>query len=101
MFDSVGFIGAGRIAHIMLAGWQHAGTALPRVVVFDTSAEALASLQTAFPQVQVGGLSEVAAQALVFAGTPPGLDRTAREAWRFRPAGPHESECHQRRSPRL
>ncbi|MBK9393729.1 MAG: NAD(P)-binding domain-containing protein [Uliginosibacterium sp.] len=77
MFDSIGFIGAGRIAHIMLAGWQHAGTALPRVVVFDTSAEALASLQAAFPQVQAGSLSEVASQALVFAALhPPAMGET-------------------------
>lgn len=71
MFDSIGFIGAGRVAHIMLGGWQKAGTALPTVYVFDTSAEAVAALQAAFPQVKAASLVEVAAQGLVFAALHP------------------------------
>lgn len=49
MFDSIGFIGAGRIAHIMLGGWQRAGTPLPAVHAYDQSVEAVAALQRAFP----------------------------------------------------
>lgn len=29
MFDSIGFIGAGRVTRIMLGGWQHKGVDLP------------------------------------------------------------------------
>ena len=77
MFDSIGFIGAGRIAHIMLGGWRQAGTALPTVYVFDTSVEAVAALQTAFPQVKAASLEEVAGKALVFAALhPPAMAET-------------------------
>ncbi len=77
MFDSIGFIGAGRVAHIMLGGWQKAGTVLPAVYVFDTSAEAVAALQAAFPQVQAASLEVVATQALVFIGLhPPVMNET-------------------------
>jgi len=77
MFDSIGFIGAGRVAHIMLAGWHKAGKVLPTVYVFDTSAEAVAGLRLAFPQVQSASLAEVGAQALVFAALhPPAMAET-------------------------
>ena len=77
MFDSIGFIGAGRIAHIMLGGWQKAGTALPAMLVFDASADAVAALQAAFPQVRAASLEEVAAQALVFVALhPPVMSET-------------------------
>lgn len=77
MFDSIAFIGAGRIAHIILAGWQKAGTALPPVHVFDASADAVAALQAAFPQVRAASLEEVAAQALVFVALhPPVMSET-------------------------
>jgi pyrroline-5-carboxylate reductase len=71
MFDSIGFIGAGRVAHIMLGGWKKAGTKLPPISVYDASAEALAALTAAFPQVRAASLEEVAAQALVFAAVHP------------------------------
>lgn len=77
MFDSIGFIGAGRVAHVMLGGWKKAGAELPPVFVFDTSAEAVAALQAAFPQVQAASLSVVASQALVFAALhPPAMGET-------------------------
>jgi pyrroline-5-carboxylate reductase len=86
MFDSIGFIGAGRVAHIMLGGWKTKGMALPPVVVCDSSPEALAALIAAFPQVRVTSLEEVAGQALVFAALhPPAMGETlARIAPRLR-----------------
>ena len=45
MFDSISFIGSGRVARIMLGGWQRAN-ALPRsVLVYDTNAQAVSALQ--------------------------------------------------------
>jgi pyrroline-5-carboxylate reductase len=77
MFDSIGFIGAGRVAHIMLGGWKRKGAALPKVVACDSSPEALAALTAAFPQVRVASLEEVAAQSLVFAALhPPAMGET-------------------------
>lgn len=66
MFKSIGFIGAGRIAHIMLAGWQHAGSKLPEIYVYDQAPEAIAALQQAFPSVRAASLAEASAQELVF-----------------------------------
>ncbi|MBS1207698.1 MAG: oxidoreductase coenzyme F420-dependent [Proteobacteria bacterium] len=87
MLESIGFIGAGRIAHIMLGGWRHASTQLPPVYVFDASAEALDALQAAFPQVHAASLAEVAGQALVFAALhPPVMGETlAQVALHLRP----------------
>lgn len=48
MFDSIGFIGAGRITRIMLNGWQNTGVDLPPVYVFDQSPEAINSLSEFF-----------------------------------------------------
>jgi len=77
MFDSIGFIGAGRVAHILLGGWQKAGTVLPPVYAFDTSSEALVALQAAFPQVHATSLEVAATQALVFIGLhPPVMNET-------------------------
>ena len=75
MFDSIGFIGAGRITHIMLGGWQKTGSTLPTIRIFDPSAEALSALKIAFPQVQSASLEEVAGQALIFVGLhPPAME---------------------------
>ncbi|HSN23416.1 MAG TPA: NAD(P)-binding domain-containing protein, partial [Methylomicrobium sp.] len=71
MLNSIGFIGAGRVAHIMLGGWQKAGSVLPPVYVVDTSSEAIVAVQAAFPQVHAASLEEVASQALVFIGLHP------------------------------
>ena len=41
--ESVGFIGGGRIARIMLEGWSRADAMPARVVVSDTNVDALAA----------------------------------------------------------
>jgi pyrroline-5-carboxylate reductase len=75
MFDSIGFIGAGRITRIMLNGWQNTGVDLPPVYVFDQSPEAINSLSEFFPQIQSASLSEVASKSLVFIALhPPVID---------------------------
>ena len=50
MFESVSFIGSGRVARIMLGGWKKAN-ALPRtLLVFDSNPAAVAALQADFPR---------------------------------------------------
>jgi len=71
MLDSIGFIGAGRVAHVMLGGWRHTDTRLPAVRVYDESPDAVALLQAKFPQVLAATLAEASASGLVFAGLHP------------------------------
>jgi len=71
MFDSIGIIGAGRIAHILLGGWQHKATALPPIRVYDVSAEALSKLKAVFPQVQISTLEETSNSDLLLLGVHP------------------------------
>ena len=71
MFNSIGFIGAGRIAHIMLGGWQRAGAAVGAVHVFDPAAEAVDKLRQAFPSVASASEQEAASQSLVFLAVHP------------------------------
>jgi pyrroline-5-carboxylate reductase len=50
--NTVGFIGGGRIARIILAGWKRAGFTPAEVVVSEPSAEALEKLKAWFPAVR-------------------------------------------------
>lgn len=71
MFDTVSFIGAGRVARIMHGGWQKASALPPAVLVFDTSADAIAGLKTDFPSVREASLEEAARADLVFGALHP------------------------------
>lgn len=73
MYDTIGFIGAGRIARIMLEGLRRAG-ALPRhVLVTDPDAAAVSALQR-LPGVAPATLDEAAAADLVLGALhPPAL----------------------------
>lgn len=71
MFDSIGIIGAGRIAHILLGGWKHTATALPPIRVYDVSDEALSKLKTVYPQVQISTLEETSHSDLLLLGVHP------------------------------
>jgi len=71
MFESISFIGSGRIARIMLGGWQKAN-AMPRnVVAFDTNPAAVQALQNDFPTLRAVSLAEAAGADLVFAAVHP------------------------------
>ena len=71
MFDSVSFIGSGRVAHIMLGGLKRAH-ALPRVILaYDANPAAVAALQAEFPVVAAATLSEAAGADLVFGALHP------------------------------
>lgn len=64
MFDSVSFIGSGRIARIMLL--MEESRVLPRhVVAFDNNPAVVAALQADFPSVRAGSLDEAAGTDLV------------------------------------
>jgi pyrroline-5-carboxylate reductase len=71
--ESIGFVGGGRIARIMLEGWSRADAMPPRVVVSDPNAEVLAALQARFPNIEtcVGDNCAAAGQQIVFIGLHP------------------------------
>jgi len=73
MFNSISFIGSGRVARIMLGGWQRANTLPKSVLVYDTSAQAVSALQTEFSAVKSATLDEAAAADLLFAALHPPL----------------------------
>ena len=73
MFNSISFIGSGRVARIMLGGWQRAKAMPKSVLVYDTSAQAVSALQTEFSAVKSATLDEAAAADLVFAALHPPL----------------------------
>ncbi len=71
MFDSVAFIGAGRVARIILGGWQRAGRLPAVIVAYDANPQAVQALQAQFPGVKAGALADAAGAHLVFAALPP------------------------------
>lgn len=71
MFESVSFIGSGRVARIMLGGWKKANLLPQRILAFDTSPQAIQALQTDFPTVKAANLEEAARADLVFAALHP------------------------------
>lgn len=68
---TLGFIGAGRIARIMLEGWKRAGALPEAVIVFDANAEHASRLTATAPEVKAGSLAEAAAADLVIVGLHP------------------------------
>jgi len=70
---SIGFVGGGRVARIMLEGWMRAGSMPERVVVSDPNAETLAALKARFPSIEtcVGDNCAAAGGAMVFLGLHP------------------------------
>ncbi len=74
--QTVGFVGAGRVARIILGGLKKAGRMPAKIVASDINADVLKKLQSAFPEVQtaLNNNREAAAQDLVFLGLhPPAL----------------------------
>jgi pyrroline-5-carboxylate reductase len=69
---SIGFIGGGRITRIFLDGWQRAQKLPARIVVSDCNADALAKIQSRWPDVETTATSTAAAaQDLVFLAVHP------------------------------
>jgi pyrroline-5-carboxylate reductase len=70
---SLGFIGGGRVARIILGGLRKAGRMPSNIVASDTNPDVLKKLQDAFPDVRtvLNNNREPAAQDLVFLGLHP------------------------------
>ncbi len=71
--ESVGFVGGGRVARIMLEGWQRAGAMPSKVFVSDPSEATLASLKSRHPSIEtcLGDNCAAAGQQVVFLGLHP------------------------------
>ena len=79
---TIGFVGGGRIARILLGGWKRAGRSLTGIVVSDTDGSSLQRLQADFPSIDVahGGNRQAAAQDVVlFALHPPAFPAVLEE----------------------
>ncbi len=69
---SVGLVGGGRVARILLGGWKRAGCCDSKVIVSDTDAAVLERLRAEFPTIRVtGDNSEAAKQEIVFLALHP------------------------------
>lgn len=72
--QSIGFVGCGRVARILLGGFKAAGTTLPSVVASDLKPDNIDKLRAAFPQVQSAGADNAkpaAQQVVLLAVHPP------------------------------
>lgn len=70
---SIGFIGGGRVARIVLGGLRHAGAMPSACVVSDPDAGVIEGLQSQFPEIRATGVdtAEAARQDLVFGALHP------------------------------
>jgi pyrroline-5-carboxylate reductase len=74
--QTVGFVGAGRVARIILGGLKKGGCMPAKIVASDINADVLKQLQSAFPEIQtaLNNNREAAGQDQVFLGLhPPAL----------------------------
>ena len=71
MFTSIEFIGAGRIAKIMLEGWTRAGGLPGTVFLYDQSEAAVHALVAKHPSVRGASLAEASSADLVFGALHP------------------------------
>jgi pyrroline-5-carboxylate reductase len=71
--ESVGFVGGGRIARIMLEGWKLANALPAKVVVSDPNPDTLQALKALFPEIEtcVGDNCAAAGQQVVLLGLHP------------------------------
>jgi pyrroline-5-carboxylate reductase len=70
---SMGFVGGGRVARIILGGLKKAGQMPAKIVASDTKPDVLKKLQSELPDIRVelNNNGEAAAQDLVFLGLHP------------------------------
>lgn len=70
---TVGFVGGGRVARIILGGLKKAGDMPEGIVVSDTKRDALEKLQVDYPEIKImhNNNAEAAGQDLVFLGLHP------------------------------
>jgi len=70
---SIGFVGGGRVARILLGGLEHAGASLAGCVVGDSDRGVLDALKARFPAIRTTGddVAEPARQDVVFGALHP------------------------------
>jgi pyrroline-5-carboxylate reductase len=68
---SIGFIGAGRVAKILLRGFKNKNVQFEKVIVADTNPEVLANLKRQFPEIETGDANIAAGQDIVFVALHP------------------------------
>lgn len=73
MFKSIGFIGGGRVARIILSGLERKKKWPGKVIVSDANADILKNLKKRFPKIEAAGgdLKKPAAADVVFFALPP------------------------------
>jgi pyrroline-5-carboxylate reductase len=69
--STIGFIGAGRIARIMIEGWSRSGRLPGHIVIHDIEEAKTAAIALAFPTVRVTDMATAAAQDIVIIGLHP------------------------------
>ncbi len=72
---SVGFVGAGRVARILLRGWALAGATPSDVVAYDPDGATSDGLRSLAPAVRAVGLAEAAAADVVLVAVHPPVAR--------------------------
>ncbi len=72
-YKRIGFIGGGRVVHIILGGWQKTGHMPEDLVVSDVNPDVLNRLKARFPEIRVSPNDNKppASQDLVFLGLHP------------------------------
>lgn len=70
---SLGFVGAGRVTRILLAGFRNAGAEFSQVVVADPATEAMELLKRSFPGLPIaeGKPAEIANATILFIAVHP------------------------------
>ena len=73
VIESVGFVGGGRVARIMLEGWQRSAAMPSKILVSDPSEATLTSLKSRYPSIEtcLGDNCAAAGQQVVFLGLHP------------------------------
>lgn len=70
-FESIGFVGGGRVTRILLEGWRRADRWPAGIRVSDVSPEPLARLKADFPGIEIADNSGAARAALVILAVHP------------------------------
>ena len=78
---TIGIVGGGRVARILLGGWKRAGRSVSDVIVSDVDGSALQVLRTEFPSITAGqdNRQSAARDIVLFALHPPVLPGVLQE----------------------
>ena len=73
-FESIGFIGGGRVTRFLLHGWRRVARMPPHVRVSDAAPDVLSALKADFPTVEtVDHVSAARSSLVVLAVHPPAM----------------------------